>query len=408
MRLLACLALPLLLTACVTDSPTDRPDASSQPDSGTPDSGTPDSGAPDVPVTCPAGTADCDPNVAGCETSLLSSDTDCGACGHDCGGKGLCNAGVCQPMVIADKAANPVSLSVAGPSVFWMIDQEVQRCPVTGCPGTPGDVGDSVNLPKYPGLSPYYISADATNVYWAGYTNDNQSYSIFTCPDSGCGQTLPAPFYSPGFRNDEMVGNATNLYWLDPPDGAVFRVTRGTKAETSLGHVATLTFPLHMAVDDTHFLITDGNIAINGGGVYVCDTASDCKASWTLLLDSAEYVATNGATAFVNQKSSGAIVGCDLGGCSGSGTVLATKENGVSAITADSSYVYWAIRGSGTAPDGTIRACKLPDCKAGPVTLAVNQPNPTSLVNDGDFVYWADKGTGQANTGRIVRVRKPL
>lgn len=409
MRIFDLVAPALLLAACVSDTPVyQAPDAGAQDSSMPPvDSGPkPDANMPDTGTTCAPNTADCDPMVPGCETNLLASDQNCGACGHDCGGAGLCKAGVCSAMVIADKVSAPQSLAVSGLSVYWNVDQQLERCPITGCPGAPSDMADGTALPKYGGTAPSYVAADATSVYWVGYTTDSQMYSIYTCPLAGCTYTQPVPFYSYCCRADEMVANTGNLYWLDPPNSAVTRVRKSDKSTATLGGTSALTFPGFMAADDAHFLITDGNIPVNGGGLYVCDTADDCAKGLTRLLDRGQHVATNGKTAFTNQLDSNSIVGCDLAGCSGSGNVLATGEKGVSVIAADATNVYWAIRGSGSAPDGTIRACTLPDCKGGPRTLAYNQAAPRDIVLDASFVYWLDQGTGAPNSGQIVRIRK--
>ena len=75
-------------------------------------------------------------------------------------------------------------------------------------------------------------------------------------------------------------------------------------------------------------------------------------------------------------------------------------------MIADAANVYWSIKGSGTALDGTIRACSLPSCAGGPRTLANKQAAPVALAQDADFVYWANAGTAGPNSGSIVRVRK--
>lgn len=395
-----------MFLACVGDD-----SGNPQKDSGGPDVFVPptDAGADSPPMdaatTCDAGTADCNPNVPGCETSLTTSDTNCGACGHDCGGTGLCSAGVCQPMTIASAVSSPISLSVSGSSVFWMIDTEVQRCPITGCPSQyPSDVGDGVHVPKYSTAGPSYISADTTNVYFAGYTTDYSVQSIFYCLLAGCGGNSPVGFGSGDNYSTQMVGNTANLYWVNGNNGTVTRLRKSDKNAYNLA-IPYLVALSNLAADDDHVLITDSDAPVNGGGLYVCkDAKSDCAGGFPLLLDTAQYVATNGTLAVVNQPSTGAIVTCDMtAGCSGSGTSLATGETGVSAITADASAVYWAIKGTGT--NGTIRTCALPNCAGGARTLASNQALPRSIVNDGNFVYWANQGA--TNTGSIVRVRKP-
>jgi hypothetical protein len=261
-------------------------------------------------------------------------------------------------------------------------------------------------LPKYAGLGPRYLAADLTNVYFPGWTTDSQVYSIFYCADSGCPQQGPATLYSPSSRMDQMVANSTKIYWLDPPDDLVTRVNKSDAKTATIYWTNTMAI-LNLAVDETHLFATDPAIPINGGGLYECTVADDCASGAKKLLDYAEHVATNGTTAFVNQKASGTIVSCDATlGCSGSGTTLATGENGVTSIAADDKNVYWTIKGSGTAPDGTVRACTLPDCKAGPRTIVGSQAWPIAIQVVDNFVYWMNKGTTTANTGQVVRIRK--
>jgi hypothetical protein len=406
MRLLPFVPVALVVVGCVGDSNVSPPQ-----DSGVDTSVQPEAGV-DAPVdsalVCEAGTAHCASTGSSCETSLLTSDANCGACGHDCGGTGLCQAGICQPMPIATSVSSPISLSVSGSSVFWVIDTEVQRCPITGCTTTyPGDVGDGVHVPKYSQTGPYYIATDTTNVYWPGYTTDYTMQSIFFCAVAGCGGTAPAAL--PGIGSDnyatQMTGNTANLYWVDGNNGTVTRIRKSDKTQLNLP-IPYLTALANIAADDNHVLITDTSAPVNGGGVYVCkDATSDCVGKFTLLLDTAAYVATNGTLAVVNQPSTGSIVTCDMGaGCSGTGTVLASGEMGVSALAADTNAVYWAIKGTGT--NGTIRTCPLPNCTGGAQTLATSQSTPRSITNDTSFVYWANQGTTTANSGSIMRIAK--
>ncbi len=404
MRLLAFLLPAAAIAACVGDDTTGTVKDSGAPDVNVVDTGGADSAPPaDVAQVCEAGTADCNANVAGCETSILTSDANCGACGHDCGGTGLCKAGVCQPMAVGSNLSNPISLSVSGQSVFWLVDQQVQRCPITGCTSQyPGDVGDGVHVLKFSSYGPSYIQADTTNVWWVGYTTDYTLPSVFYCALAGCGGLNPSAISAAGDNySTQMVGNAEAVYWLNGNNGTVTRVRKSDH------NVANLTLPYltalaNLAADDDHVLITDSSAPVNGGGVYVCkDAKTDCAGKFTLLLDTAQYVTTNGTLAVVNQQSTGSIVTCDMNnGCAGSGTVLATNESGVVALTADASNVYWAIQGA-----GTIRACSLPSCAGGPQTIASAQAKPHSIVNDGNFVYWANEGA-TATTGSIMRVRK--
>ena len=406
MRTVVCLLPMLLVTACVGDDSSNPPKDSGAETSAEAGVDAPaDVGPADVATTCEAGTADCDPNVAGCETTLATDDKNCGACGHDCGGTGLCQAGVCAPQTIASNVATPVSLSVSGSSVFWLVDQEVQRCPVTGCSGFPGDVGDGVHVPQNWQASPWFITADSQNVYWVGYTSDPSQNQIFRCPVAGCGGNSPPAIATGDNYSLTLVGNTANLYWLNSNNALITRVRKSDSNSVSLPGTSNLLGMFDLATDDKHLLVTNPTAPVNGGGVWVCDATTDCSStSFTLLLDTATNVATNGALAFVSQQATGNIVSCDVAnGCSGSGTPITPGETGVVAMTADANAVYWAIKGTGS--NGTIRACTLPSCAGGPRTLASGQALPRSIVNDANFVYWANQGA-TTNSGSIMRVRK--
>ena len=394
--------LGVVLVACVGDSGQPVPDAS------TPDTSVPDSSVPEVisdaPLVCEAGTADCNPAVPGCETNLESDDHNCGACGYDCGGTGLCSKGVCQPMVILGKLASPIALTVNGPSVFWYVDGEVDRCPIAGC-GSASGVGYGIHVPPYWKGGSLYLNADSTTAWWPGWTTVNSTQSIYYCSVAGCGGLPPVSTNANGDNySTEMAGNTNFLYWVNGNNGTLTRIRKLDRNVTNL-NIPYLTALAHVAADDAHVLITDTSGPPNGGGVYVCfDPTTDCTGGFTKLLDTATLVTTNGTGTFVTQGTN--IVECDYPSCSATATPVATGEHPLAAMTADASGVYWATK------DGSIRACLLPGCKGGIRTYASSQGALQAITTDASFIYWAslgvtgDAGTVTPQTGSIVRVRK--
>jgi hypothetical protein len=395
--------------ACVGDTGPANPD-SSVPDTGGPDTSAPDAAA-DGPQVCTKGTADC--SDAGTCMSLANDDHNCGACGHDCGGANLCAQGVCQPMVILDKIASPIALTVNGPSVFWYVDGEIDRCPVTGCPNPfPSDVGNGIHVPKYWQGGSLYLDVDSNDAWWPGWTTDNTVQSVYYCPVAGCGQNPPS---STGVGDDnystEMAGNTNFLYWINGNNGTLTRIRKLDRTSIHLG-IPYLLGLAHVAADDNHVIVTDTSGTPNTGGVYVCsDPTTDCSGGFPKLLDTGNLVTTNATGVFVTQPGSSTstvnVVECDYPGCSATPTTLAKDEHLVAAVTADSSGVYWATK------DGSIRGCTLPGCTGGVHTYAT-MPSavPQAIATDAGFIYWANLGTVgdaggvQPNTGSVMRVRK--
>jgi len=399
-----------IVAACVDDS--NQPGKDAGPDTSVPDTGGPDVAA-DVAEACESGTATCG-DAGTCGTELATDDHNCGACGHDCGGANLCKQGVCQPMVILDKIASPIAIAVNGPSVFWYVDGEIDRCPVTGCPSQfPSDVGNGIHVPAHWQGGSLYLAVDSTDAWWPGWTTDNSQETVFYCPAAGCGQNNPSSTGAAGDNfSTEMAGNTNLLYYINGNNGTLTRIRKLDRNATNLG-IPLLYALSHVAADDDHVLVTDTSGPANTGGVYVCsDPVTDCTGGFPKLLDNGNLVTTNKTGLFVTQAGTSPstqvnVVECDYPSCSGTPTVLATDEHLIAAMTADASGVYWATK------DGSIRGCTLPGCAGGVRTWAATpSTQPQAIATDADFVYWADLGTvGDAggliaNTGSILRVRK--
>jgi hypothetical protein len=86
----------------------------------------------------------------------------------------------------------------------------------------------------------------------------------------------------------------------------------------------------------------------------------------------------------------GIATGCSPGG---TGQVLSSSPNWVSAFTLDAANVYWADPGSSSAGnlDGSIRS--VPIAGGAATVLATGQAWPTAIAVDSSFVYWVNSGS---------------
>jgi len=376
-------------------SPSDQTPSEQTSDQATPPDQTPlDLGPPCTKTLC--GTTCVD---------TQTSQNHCGQCDRSCGG-GSCTAGVCQPIVIASGLDAPYALAVSGNGVFWARNLVLQSCPKASCV-TPTSLtqGGEVTPPSMGSLGFYgnMMVADGANVFWINKGSASNYTTIRKCAASGCtaaGAKTLVDNYTP-IR--QLTADATNLYWVEHQGGAHKIALSASSGGQGISGTTTDS-EVSIAVDATKVYVASSLIPAAGGGAYDC-ALTGCSGPKNILFSPAKLLAITGTT--LVGTSSDKVIACTSSGCGAVPVELAAGQTGVSAITADSVGVYWAIRGSGTAADGSIRMCKLPTCAGGVRALAASQAAPVGIVVDGDFVYWVNNGiTGSASSGSVLRVRR--
>jgi hypothetical protein len=229
-------------------------------------------------------------------------------------------------------------------------------------------------------ISPTYIAADATDVYWADWGAGSMGGPVMQASLDGVVTTLASgQLYVQGIA----VG-PTGVYWTDENvynnpsfPGGVDTVPLGGGPVTMVAGLAP-TFPEAPA-----------SIAIDSTSIYwVMEGAAVWKAplgGGALTMFSAEGVsmlAVNSSGIYMYQAAG--IVMLPLDG--GQATTVAAGVTSVGALAVDETNVYWT---SGTS------VLAIPLAGGAITTLATGQFSPGNLAVDATSVYWTtDNGTG--------------
>ena len=184
-------------------------------------------GALDASDAAPSDASDAADVIVHPCTNTFTDTFNCGACGHDCLG-GVCSAGRCDPVVMANEPGQPQAIAVDATHVYWtnQLTGDVRRAPIAGgaaetlYDGPPGtDLGDGL---VRSGADVYFTIGDADG-------------GVFRCPATGCGTSGPRPVVAP-LASPEFVGLA---------DGGVLLFSEGVFN----GRVGRCTLPCASAPD---------------------------------------------------------------------------------------------------------------------------------------------------------------
>lgn len=345
-------------------------------------------------ATCASGQCGvaCNPGFAVCGAACCAvtdggcgnTQTDplnCGSCGHSCQG-GACNAGVCQPVVLASGGA-PIGIAVDATNVYWGDSGTgaVWRCAVGGCNDAPTQIASAGSGPVQG------VAIDSSSVYWT------TSAALYKCPLGGCGGS-PTLLLS-GLMGDagisggwDIAVDSTSVYLaIHQPVGAVQKcATAGCNGSpTTLASGAAQDWPSGIAVSGGNVYWTlEGKPAAANGAVLTCSVAG-CATPTTLVagLGVPTGIAVDATSYYAVSNYTGNVKKGDMHG----GTVgnLATGQAGPYRIAVDSTNAYWTNYGGSP---GTVMKCAIAGCGMAPTTLATNQTNPRNIALDATSVYW--------------------
>ncbi len=354
-------------------------------------------------VACPPGangaTAICRPDgTCGirCEAGLtpcgnacrdLTKDPDhCGQCGRACGGGG-CNAGRCEPVIITTGLVDPTDIAVSPTEVFVNADGVVRKCAKTGCPSTtPLWSGNTKSV-----RGPHMLGTDLNYAYFAVDLSSNRY--PYRCSLAGCAASpeqivvTPAP-NSSNFETFTLEGGSFLF------TGTYTGVREVPLAGGAGGRTYSNSAGTGVAGANASFVVWSDKF---GSGVRQCARAgAGCMASSNLigLVTTTELIVVADRAIFAVSDGAGSkIQACNVAGCSGAPTTIATLPNEeVTGLAADITGIYWT---TSTNTDGAVKACKvLGGCGATPLVLATGQRKPIGIALDQGFVYWVNNTDG--------------
>lgn len=358
-----------------------------------------------VTPTCPPDQGPCATGCCSCDQLDTNENPDnCGACGHSCLG-GACTGGVCQPVMLADDAANK-NVAVDGDWIYYYTHQipgqdgasfELRRIPKAG-----GAHQLLTNLPD-DGAVFGQLAFDATDVF-------------FTNPYCSAGS--PCLGYVPKTGGTALTvsnsGYADGIF----PDGAkLFFTTRGRNwkfasipkaggdyATYDEGIAATGTWRSPLVADATRIFYVSATQSgaanvfsyprAGGGRTPVLNISAPVQAM--ALHDGTLYVVSG----WVDDEDDPFTITRKQLGVSGSTGLTSLPE--VTAITADASGVYWLEVRTPLEVDLIHANALLED----PKVLVKNAPVAFAIATDDKAIYWTDFGDEATPNGRLMKLAK--
>jgi hypothetical protein len=280
------------------------------------------------------------------------------------------------------------------------------------------DVGISPAIPIGT-LTPRQIAVVNQNFFFSQCAPGSSSdCAIAGCDIGGCKLSGATYVAAPnGTRKAQLVvGGAGGIYSYQGIDG-LYRTDLAAKSVTYVNGIYKVGDQLQAFYNDGQrvlWLDDNASQANPTGGLFACPAAGCPGAPTRLLPPPVRHLSVDKNVAYTTtggNSATGSITACDVNGCGGGGTVLATNQPYVSDIAADGNAVYWATIGApnpltNTAPVGAVLRCALPACAGGPTKIAEGLVNPTSVRVDSTYVYWLERGSPTPASGQISRRRR--
>lgn len=288
--------------------------------------------------------------------------------------------------VLASGLANPMSLVVAGTSLYWIGVARVaegtvplvHRCDVDGCKGAPARLLEE---------RAFRIATDGKAIYWTGGT------SIRTC-DVGA-TCAPRTLFDGSPSVGLLAHAAGSLYFSTGTVGS-------QQLQTCLAADCVPAAPLwaSQAIGDVVFTGDDVYFTSGTSPVELVRYRRGQAASIGSLPGLPTYLAARDPNVYVVTR--GQLFRCEA---TSSCTLVpfTTQETRVSHVVVEGDAVYYSVFARGGVPGGIFR-CGLDDCSA--PAAVVTDVNPRELRVAGDWIYFADQGDESAGGASVRRVRR--
>jgi hypothetical protein len=329
-----------------------------------------------------------------CDADLVTDPKNCGACGHDCRGA-ACEARRCAPILVATLATTATGqgsladFAVDSAALYTFDGRALVRIPKDGSASKTLFGGSAPEAPL-PAGGPHVSRGF---VFWADLGSPG---TVRACPTSGCTAAISVATgvvpYS--ITELEIPGSPWWIAWTDgrgggsvgyvqADGGAGVRATivglgeslcREISAANGIGYVPDRAMNRLVAVSPTAFARTALSVSnpcrvvARGDHVYFSDDLNVWSARREASVLAPPIQIANG-------------------------------QQGVSALAADDTHVYWSTRRA------TVLRCALPKCSGDPEVVVPGLSEPTrTIALDGEWIYF--NLPGPFNRPRIWKVAR--
>lgn len=298
---------------------------------------------------------------------LETDGANCGACGHDCLG-GACQAGACQPVLVADGQGAGRGILVDDTHVYWTAQQAIRRAAK--------DTLAIETVATFPGTGFRMIAFDG-HVYWA--TRDTGLVARAAMVANANTETIASAQGDVG----GLATDGTNVYWNTyPTGGSIFAGTTAGATRVDLLGVPTDNLTGLELVGSTLYFIELGaglySVPVGGGSPTLVVPG---VGTWEVAID--------GQDVFLASAATDQILHTTLAGAPP--TVLGPAVNPW-GLAVDDTYVY------GANEDGDTIS-RVPRAGGATEVLATS-PAPVGITVDAVAVYWS------TYAGQVFRLAK--
>jgi hypothetical protein len=305
---------------------------------------------------------------AGCLADVSSDPQNCGRCGHSCLG-GACEAGVCQPYLIAT-INGAGSIASDGVAVDWVAPfstGKVYECPRTGCADAAAPLVS--NTP-----TPAYVATSATDVLWTTYVDDGGV--LARCAKTGCNDT-PTILSGGHVYPANLVVDANDVFF-NVYNGDIDRCALSGCDGGASSIVASQNGPMQgLAQTSSELFWTEGYDYVVGCSKSACTSTRHVLGhGFSTNLDSA---ATYGGNVYVSEdKAQGSVFSCPTASTTCTGNVVAQNLDRPAFVAADADGVFIVTIGTKGQSyfDGKILRCPLGGCTQAPARRARHLLHP--------------------------------
>jgi hypothetical protein len=347
---------------------------------------------------------------ATCGADLQNDKGNCGTCGHDCLG-GDCQAGVCQPVLVAQSTSIAPYAMVLSAGVLYFTNVraydfhtvgKVDATATNGSASQLADYGTGYTTPLVDAL-PWGLAVKNGYFYTALYSNSGMNGfwegGVDRCPLSGCTGSTLADY---GANSYAVATSSTDVYFgaTDINDNYMLQ-----KAPLDFSSAATTIATPASEIDG---LVIDGTDVFYGtsDGVFACNpTCGGTAITQGQALDAEQMAVDTNNVYFASTPYGGSPTVQSVPRGGGLPKLIASDVTVPVGVALDANYVYFTDVGdTANAATGKVVRCPLSGCTAQTETVlstgAAAGDNPRPVVVDTTAIYWGTRG------GHIWRLAK--